>query len=73
MDEENINVAIKSLKDTGRKDSKNVLKSIVLSDEYTTAENITAYFFTYLNVDDLYSKEEFYEFVNEVYYMLTTN
>jgi hypothetical protein len=36
-------------------------------------EEITAYFFSQLNVDDIYSQEEFYNFVNEVYFMLTTN
>ena len=72
MDECNINIAIETLKNI-LNERTNVLKSIVLSNDYSKAEEITFYFFSKLNVEDIYSQKEFYEFVNEVYFMITTN
>jgi len=37
------------------------------------AREITAYFFSQLNVDDLYSEKEFEEFAKEVEFMITTD
>ena len=73
MDDENIPIAMKTLKILMDDISDKVLKSIVLSNNYSKAEEITAYFFSQLNVDDIYSQEEYYNFVNEVYFMMTTN
>ncbi len=40
---------------------------------YQKALEITAFFLNKMNVDDIYSEEEFNEFADEVYFIITTS